>query len=395
MKRRIKKSQFDNLDAMRFLAFLAIFSSLAVYSNDELVKGSNFYSDLSIFTRRIAETAMSLTFIIASFLNSWAVFEERFIYKKLNLPRFYVRRLLTIVPVYLLVGILAFVVLPKVDLGLIDDNHKLVGTGYYFSFLTNYSNFNLVEPYSSIAGNMWSIAVYIQFIVIWPLLLRSFRRNEKILFTITGLIFCISAWFYSNQASFLYSFLNTLADFTIGSILAYISFYKIDFYQKLKTVTPRTIGTVYILFFASFFIYNNLWTNHFEIPENGIFILRRLAYGFTLAFFIFEQNFISKSVFKLTRMKIFDAPGRMVYGLYAYHALAIVIALIIVDFMGFPASVSTYIILPILSLGITFILALFSNEFIEKRFLKQKKNYQPTREYTPVILTNENQTKPS
>lgn len=393
MKRRIKKSQFDNLDAMRFLAFLVIFLASAIFTSDGLIRGSNFYHDSTVFFSRISETAMSLAFILAAFLNSWAVFEERFIYKKLNITRFYIRRVLTIVPVYLLIFLIGAWILPKFDFGWLDDHQRKVDPLLYLTFLTNYSDFNLREPYSAVLGNMWSIAVYFQFIIVWPIMLRFFRKYENVLFVITIIGFIASALFMSGKENFRYSSLNILCDIAIGSYLAYFSFYKYNLYQKLKSVTPRTIGTVYILFFVSFFLYNSFWSNHFGLPDEVIFIIRRIAYGLALAFFIFEQNFVTKSVFKLSKLKIFDAPGRMVYGLYVYHALAILIGVKIAEFMGFSQGLTTYVILPFLSLILAFILAMFSYEFYEKRFIKQKSNYQPTREYTPAILNNDNSTK--
>jgi len=395
MKRRIKRSQFDNLDAMRFLAFLAIFLSSAIYTNNPLVKGTNFYNDTSEFMSNIAQVAMSLAFILTSFLNTWAIFEERFIYKKLNLIRFYMRRLLTIVPLYLLIFVLGYFLLPKIELGLESENLPIVNAGSYLSFLTNYSEFNIREPLSAVLGNMWSIAAHVQFLIVWPLLLRLFRRNEKFLFAFTLIIFAVSAYFNASNPNFRFSFLNILCDITIGGYLAYVSFYKYKLYQKLKTVTPRTIGTVYILFIISFLVYNRIWKYDFGINEQFVFIIKRIAYGLTLAFFIFEQNFANKSVFKLTKLRIFDVPGQNVYGLYVYHAFGLIVAIKIAEFLNFSESLSAFLLIPFFGLLCTFILNAFSREFFENRFIKLKKNYQPTREYTPVVLTNENKTKPA
>lgn len=393
MKRRVTKTQFDNLDAMRFLAFLSVFLASSIFTTDELIRGSNFYNDTTEFFSHISETAMSLAFILAAFLNTWAVFEERFIYKKLNLTRFYLRRILTIVPIYVLVFLIGNWILPKIDFGWLDDNQKQVHSLLYLTFLTNYSDFDIREPYSAVLGNMWSIAVYMQFIIIWPFLLRLFRKYEKLLFILTLTGFIGAAYFMAGNERFRFSTLNVLCDIAIGSYLAYFSFFKHDLYLKLKSVAPRTIGTIYILFFASFFFYGKLWDNFYGLPDQVTFMIRRLAYGIVLAFFIFEQNFANKSLFKLSKLKIFNAPGRIVLGLYSYHALAILVGVVVIDFMGFSQGMSTYIILPVLSLIITFTMAIFSYEFYEKRFIKQKSNYQPTKEYTPALIRNENSSK--
>jgi hypothetical protein len=47
---------------------------------------------------------------------------------------------------------------------------------------------------------------------------------------------------------------------------------------------------------------------------------------------------------------------------------------------------SVLLLEPLLGLIVTSALTVISHEFFEKKFLRRKKNYQPSREYNPVDL---------
>jgi peptidoglycan/LPS O-acetylase OafA/YrhL len=92
---------------------------------------------------------------------------------------------------------------------------------------------------------------------------------------------------------------------------------------------------------------------------------------------------------KIAKLKIFNGPGKIAYSIYAYHAIAIIIAYKIIQFASSDQSAS-YVMLvePFLAFIIALVLALFSTEYFEKKFTRLKKNYNPTREYNPVGLND-------
>ena len=111
MKRLIKKSHFDNVNALRFLAFFGIFISHCFITDNQQVKVSTLFTDLLQVTGNLNNVCYSLLFLLTGFLNTWTIFEERFIYKKMNLLRFYMRRILGMLPLYFLVFLINFVYL--------------------------------------------------------------------------------------------------------------------------------------------------------------------------------------------------------------------------------------------------------------------------------------------
>jgi peptidoglycan/LPS O-acetylase OafA/YrhL len=401
MKRLIRKSHFDNIYAIRFLAFLAIFVSHGFITSNQQLNVSTLFMDLRQFTGNLNSAAYSLVFILTGFLNTWGIFEERFIYKKMNVLRFYMRRLLTLLPLYLLVFFFAYYVSPNAITGLDSSvNHEIPGWAY-LSFLSNFF-YNgppeIINPGNManlISGNMWSVAVTFQFIIFWPLLMNYFRRNETWLFLCCAITFVVAAVFMSHQPGFRFNTLNLLIDFTAGAYLAYFSFFKYSLYNNLKRNTRRTNAAVYIAFFL-YLIFREKILGRFEsFPDQLIFIAERIAIAGALAYFVFEQNFGSNSILKMAKLKIFNYPGKLVFGLYVYHAAGIILGYHIMSFLIDKQGAASVLLLEnFLALLITLVLTLVSHEFFEKKFLRRKKNYQPTREYNPVGLQDV-KTKPA
>jgi peptidoglycan/LPS O-acetylase OafA/YrhL len=395
MKRLIKKSHFDNINALRFLAFFGIFVSHCFITGNQQVEVSSLFSDLRQVTGNLNSVCYSLLFLLTGFLNTWTIFEERFIYKKVNLLRFYMRRILGMLPLYFVLFILGYYILPNIDTGLPEQNYKQIGIGEYLGFYFNFNYQDTGNPLAGVMGNMWSIAVSFQFILIWPILMVNFRRKETLLMVLAMAAFIASAWMWSSSDTFRYSSLNIICDFIVGSYLAYFSFFKYKLYIFLKKQTRRTIGFIYLAFFAVVIFIRPIRFEFASIPPQLVFIIERVILTLTLGFFVFEQNFSSNSVFKLSKLKIFNYPGKHAYSLYAYHAIGIILGYRIMKFMVTEENATSVLLIePLLGFAVTFALAIFSHEYFENKFTRRKKNYNPTREYNPVGI-NDAKTKPA
>lgn len=395
MKRLIKKSHFDNINALRFLAFFGIFFSHCFITDNQQVEVSSLFTDLRQVTGNLNSVCYSLLFLLTGFLNTYTIFEERFIYKKMNLLRFYMRRFLGILPLYFVVFVLGFFVLPRINTGIPNENLQFIGAGEYLGFYFNFNYSDTGNPLQGVLGNMWSIAVSMQFIIFWPVLMSYFRRKEKALFIIAMLAFIASAWMWSQNDSFRYSTLNCICDFVVGSYLAYFSFFKYKLYGFLKQQTRRTIGFIYLAFFVVLIFRQPLLREFSSVPPQLLFIVERIVLALTLAFFVFEQTFNSNSVFKLAKLKIFNYPGKLAYSMYAYHAIGIIVGYRIMQFsVSEQTATSVLVMEPIVAFAVTFALAIFSTEYFEKKFTRRIKNYNPTREYNPVGITDA-KTKPA
>ncbi len=392
MKRLIKKSHFDNIDAIRFLAVLGILISHCFITENQQVKVSSLYTDLLQVTGNLQNVCYSLLFILTGFLNTWTIFEERFIYKNLNLLRFYMRRILGMLPLYFVMFVLGFFILPKFNTGIPLEFSELKNPSQYLSFIFNFGyseTSSPLNPLQGVWGNMWTIAVSFQFIIVWPILMSYFRRKEKALMIIAMIAFIASAWMWSQDDSYRFSSLNIICDFIVGSYLAYFSFFKYKLYGFLKNQTKRTIGFVYLIFILVIIFLPQIRHEFKYLPPQLVFIIERILLTLSLAFFVFEQNFNSNSVLKIAKLKIFNYPGKLAYSIYAYHALAILIAFKIMQFASSEQTASAVMLLePFLAIIIALVLAMFSTEYFEKKFTRLIKNYNPTREYNPVGLND-------
>ena len=388
MKRQIRKSHFDNIGPLRFLAFFAIFLSHVYLTKNNQINASKFYSDFKQVVFNLNEAAYSLLFIITGFLNTWGIFEERFIYKKVNILRFYMRRIITLVPLYLVIFFIGFYILPKIQTGFESTETHGIPIWSYLTFTGNYFYNGSGNAVSLVPAIMWSIAVVIQFIFIWPFLMNLFRRHEQLLFASGMIIFLASAWYYQGTKNFQFSFLNILCELMIGGWIAYFSFFKYKIYDYLKRNTTRTILAVYLLFFGFVFFRNSINNEISDLPRFIVFILNRLFLAFIIGYFVFEQNFSNKSLLKLAKLKVFKFPGKIVYGLYAYHMIGILFGYKATLWLneGKEYAYSLFLLQPIFALSTTFALAILSHEFLEKKFIRRRKDYQPNREYNPIGL---------
>jgi peptidoglycan/LPS O-acetylase OafA/YrhL len=130
-----------------------------------------------------------------------------------------------------------------------------------------------------------------------------------------------------------------------------------------------------------------LYEASFVVKPQLVFIAERIVLSAAIAFFVFEQTFSSNSVFKLAKLRIFNAPGKIAYSLYAYHAIGIILGYKAMAFLVSEENLSAVLVLePVIALVITIALAMFSTEYFEKKFSRRKKNYNPAREYNPVGL---------
>ncbi len=387
MKRLIKKSNFDNVYAIRFIAFLAIFFAHATISFSPQIKVASLFSDVNKLLQILNSVAYSLIFVLTGFLNTWSIFEERFIYKKMNVLRFYMRRLIIVIPLIAIALILAFWLMPNVNSPIPKSSNETLPLWRYLTLSSNFNSIESGNPYSELSNNIWSIEAYLVFIIVWPFLMRTFRRRETTLFAamfVAYILFQLLAPEYPSKAFFVVNFFPELST---GAYLAYISFFKYPNYDKLKEHTRRTIGFTYLGFilfilFKSRIAYQLTW-----MPDYIFHIVQKIAIALTLGYLIFEQNFNSNSVLKAAKMKFMNFPGKIVLSLYVYMPVGIILSFLAIEFMmDKETETAALVYRPIIALISTLIIAALSYEYLEKKFVRLRKIYNPTREYNPSGL---------
>jgi peptidoglycan/LPS O-acetylase OafA/YrhL len=316
------------LDSLRFFAFLAVF---LFHTTNKLKYG---YLGVDFF------------FVLSSFLLTFLAFKEiKYTggFSKLN---FFIRRAVRIFPLYYFIVFGALIVLPFIanQMGIqitLPDKKYL-----YWFLLPNYDYSDCIYALKF----LWSIGVeeqfYLLFIALSFLFIRYFWVSLLILFSAYFIFMTLAESYQLN------TFTNTLAhfsDFAVGMLTGYFYFNR---RYKLKWVLPALIIlTLTIIIFD----FNEMFFHLFVSIWFALIILSYIKIAPDLnRFFLF---------------KIPEYLGKYTYGLYVYSGFVITFGAIFLP-------VDNAALLISLELIITIIVAFFSYQLFEKRFLAYKKYFR-------------------
>lgn len=359
---------FPNLNGLRFIAaFLVLIHHIEQF---KVIYGVANSQVKIPFIGIIGKLGVVLFFVLSGFLITYLLLVEEKTIKKISVSKFYMRRILRIWPLYFFIILLAFLVLPNIDVFNLPNYGKDVMYSnlswkllLYVFFLPNLvlSLYGIV-PYAS---HTWSIGTEEQYYLVWPVLLKHIKKYRILLmFAIIIIYLAVKFFFTTSFASFiphhkiLRSFWNSfpIDCMAIGGIYAILLFQK---HRFLKYLLRND------LFYASILIVSILMIKGVRIPN--------FHYEFYSVFFgIIILNFSVNDKIKLSlENKILNYLGSISYGLYMYHPIGIVLALSISLSLGF----STNWILYPLSLALTILMSSLSYTYFESYFLKFKKRF--------------------
>jgi peptidoglycan/LPS O-acetylase OafA/YrhL len=375
---------FQNLDGWRFVAFFTVFVSHAAlflgYDNQ-----SQTFGNIKKYVLVSGDVGVSFFFVLSGFLITYLLLRERERTGGISLKNFYIRRILRIWPVYFTTLIVGFFVLPYVMYQLIGNevlpflaNPPLEALPKYIFFLANFSlafNGGASVP----TDILWSISVEEQFYLVWPWVLSIVP--EKYLTKVLYIILIIAAVYRFVYAStyeiVAYSTFSVMSDLAVGCLLAIFVINKSRFLEGLKNRTKWLTIPVYIftaaLIMGRHAIFSSFVDNTIMYSLSAVFIPLTLTLLF--AFIIFEQNESVFSLFKAGRSRLLTNLGKISYGLYSYHMIAISIVMIFaikLNLLVFYSSLVRWILFGVASLLVAVLLSLLSYNFVEKKFLNKK-----------------------
>ncbi len=310
---------FPNLNALRLIAATAV-----IVHHIEAAKVSlrlpNIYHVAAI--PAIGPLGVVLFFVLSGFLITYLLLVEERTAGRISISHFYMRRVLRIWPLYYLLVVLGMFVLPRIgglhSIGGAINGDFAAKALMMFGFLPNVALVLYAPiPYVSQA---WSVGSEEQFYLIWPWIIRrNGARYRPLLATIVfyGLLLLVMYvarnWFSSTLVRALAGLLGTLSIdcMAIGGIAAVI-------YLRRERVLPilfdrRLQAIVYAVLLA-------MLGNGFTLPN-------RLHYHIYAPFFAFM--ILNLACNPSTLISLEAAPlrylGKISYGLYMYHLIAIVI----------------------------------------------------------------------
>jgi peptidoglycan/LPS O-acetylase OafA/YrhL len=348
---------FENLDALRFIAALTVMG-------EHITRSFYFPEDL---LKRLFIVAISLDgsggelgviffFVLSGFLITHLLLSEFVQTESIRLSTFYLRRTLRIWPLYFFVLLIGFVIQPMLNSNLIEKANWEM----YAVFLANFDNIYFQWPQTEILGVQWSLAVEEQFYVLWPLLIVFLIPRMRIFLLITVLVILVSLFYRLNEGH-KYHTLSCSSPLLIGALLAYTSIYQKGVLEKfIKTFSkPKTVAIYIFMMLVVFFNYRI--SKYFGLQD----LIQVFLFPIFSVFVLIDQNFSPHSFIKLGKINFITSAGKMSYGIYLLHMVAIDIAVYLfkVRCLSFWFSILS---IPLLTIG--FVILCYY--LIERPFLK-------------------------
>jgi peptidoglycan/LPS O-acetylase OafA/YrhL len=363
------------LDVVRFIAFLLVFFHHVFYPLFSTVfSGKPSPSDnISLSTARILNAyanscgmGMCLFFCLSAYLITEILLQERQAAGAISVRRFYLRRILRIWPLYLF-GIFIGIAWAA----LIVSRQQMIGFVWYLLFAGNI--FCTYGWWNNPMALLWSISVEEQFYLIWPWAMRWFSRR--------GLLWC--ALFFIIVANITLFNLgqhhantdwevwcNTLVQFEMFAtgILLALTRKRFQHSSVLAGVILAVSGPV-IWFFACY-LFNIKGNGSSAIAISGIYLMigyAMIALGCAAVlhgFCMIGPSYMPRWVTGL---------GKISYGLYVYHYLAIQLSLVFFISLHIPHA-SLFSVF--LALALTILAAKLSYSRLESPFLRLKRRFE-------------------
>jgi peptidoglycan/LPS O-acetylase OafA/YrhL len=372
------KIYFKNLNSLRFIAALIVLLSHVGQLLNVLGVAKSFSQ---FYTSPIqGELGVILFFALSGFLITYLLLAEEKISGTINVKAFYIRRALRIWPLYFLLIFLALFIFPFID-GLTINGYERATVWsrlglkifFYCIFMPGIvMDFLGFIPY---ATHTWTIGAEEQFYFIWPWLFKKIN-NKLLVFIVVLLVYLLVYYILKyfpaenkfSKIGFLIWSRYPISCMAIGGLYGYLAFVKTGLAIKIKLVLFKLwcqLAITAILIVLAFTGY------YFAYLNNEIYSLLLGYQVFNLA--------VNPTTFFSLENKVFNYLGKISYGIYMFHPLAIAGAIKLCLLIHLTQSVILYLF----SLLIAVALAAVSYHFYEKFFIKKKPKYS-------VVISGDN-----
>jgi peptidoglycan/LPS O-acetylase OafA/YrhL len=319
---------------------------------------------------------VNVFFVLSGFLITYLLLQEASIKGVINVPYFYLRRVLRIWPLYFALLIFVFLIYNNIYFYF---GWSYIGSNplYFVSFLSNFEVINRLKVDtvdSRILNITWSVAIEEQFYLLWPLLFTLV--NRRFYSYIFILIIAISSLFrilnFDDVDLIHYHTISAFGNLAIGGLSAYLVHIseKITFFF-VKLSKLKILSCYVLLFF--WLIYCGEFQHKLKVTS-FFWIITSLFF----AFIILEQNYSNNSIYKFSKLKILSKWGKYTYSLYLLHLIAIKIVYYIFErtiARNDPGGLKYILPESLLSLSLAMLMAYCSYKYFETFFLKLKHKF--------------------
>lgn len=174
-----EKVRFPNLNALRFFAAVAVM--VFHIEHKKSVFGIAGRWNTSYFVTNVGYHAVTFFFVLSGFLITFLLLKEKAECGRISLPKFYMRRILRISPVYYVTILVGYLILPRIAAFHIPGQTEVLLDHWGPAFLL--SLFYLSNVVISRWGNMaavdqsWSVSTEEQFYLTWPIIMSLVSRR--------------------------------------------------------------------------------------------------------------------------------------------------------------------------------------------------------------------------
>lgn len=357
------KRYFHTFDALRFIAFLKVFIFHLPITGFPVF---NYLKDGG-------GIGVSFFFVLSGFLITYIIFEEKEKTDKLNLNKFFLRRILRIWPLFYLMILFAFLTPYILDILKLSYSNSGYEPNWLMSvaFLENYkiistNRFPNVSPLSV----MWSLCVEEHFYIIWGLSLFFLKiRKFPILIILSIIISIVSRIIFYKSNLMLKDIFTNIDYFAFGAIPAYLLIIKKANIENYINKIPLILKYITIIITITYVIISP----HIDFIFKEIIEPSILGILFSSIIFIIIPR---ENVLKLSENNVLSKLGIYTYGLYLYHIIVNNFLNQIYNVLNINLdNIYSAISFGIISLLITIIISILSYHYFEKYFLNLKKYY--------------------
>jgi peptidoglycan/LPS O-acetylase OafA/YrhL len=362
----VKKIHLPGLNGLRFIA-----AFLVIIDHTELFKSYLGLSTLwaTSYSAYLGAFGVSIFFVLSGFLITYLLLEEQ---KEgpIQIKHFYLRRILRIWPLYYLLVLLGFFVIPHLSFFQIPQYSSEMSDSLdrFLLFFGLAANVAFVYfPTVAFANILWSVAVEEQFYLFWPHVVKFKRTLLWIMLLLLGGYLALK--FYAGEVDSKFEELVIRTRFSsmiIGGIGAYLVFTKHSLIQYIYArITQVTLFGLFVLLLLNY------------IDLKSIEFLQEELLSLVVCGLILNIATNPNSILKLEH-PLLNYFGKISYGLYVYHLFAVVLVL-----KGLPTLLpikewSAWISYPI-TLGLILLLTTgishFSYRYFESYFLRKKARF--------------------
>lgn len=321
--------------------------------------------------------AVTFFFVLSGFLITYLLLTEKKAFGTIAVRKFYWRRILRIWPLYYLIIFLAFALLnnpaafPSIA-GPDVYQHAPTNLLLYLFLLPNVawvSNLQIM-----FANQLWSVGVEEQFYLVWPVLMKSLNKRNillSMLWIVGGFIVVRNgaAFLGSHHVGnifFLNYFINLISAtridcMAIGGLGAYAFYY---YPEDTRRFISSTVVDVAVAALVVGLVYSDKFIPYVQDE----------VYGFLFCYIILSSSCKEWSVLRLEN-KMWGFLGKLSYGIYMWHMIVLGLLLAFIKNTRVLRPAMEDSLLYVTTLPITILVAWLSYKYIEKPFLKLKKQY--------------------